>query len=219
MTNNAGRTMAPRACTHPTSSKTSSNSSSLTKPSHKRKSPDAKEAIVSEVSEGSVENLSTTYPEASQPSRPARSEAAPQKRRRVSDETNDASTPTSSPTDRSNKPTHPYMLLIAMSIMDAPKHRLPLNQIYRWISSHFPYYKTQAEDPKWFKSWSNSIRHNLSVNAARFEKRARLDDEERSHDDNGKGDLWIVRRDTVEGQKLLALIDEVNASSSASEPS
>ena len=46
---------------------------------------------------------------------------------------------------------------------------LPLNDIYGYISSHYPFYRMES---KGSKAWQNAIRHNLTLNP-NFEKVAR----------------------------------------------
>ncbi|KAJ8064907.1 hypothetical protein OCU04_007211 [Sclerotinia nivalis] len=78
------------------------------------------------------------------------------------------------------KPSHSYAQLIGMSILRAPKRRLTLAQIYKWISDNYTFYN--AADA----GWQNSIRHNLSLNKA-FVK------QERPKDDPGKGNYWAIQ--------------------------
>ncbi|KAL2848457.1 fork head domain-containing protein [Aspergillus pseudoustus] len=81
--------------------------------------------------------------------------------------------------DDGTKPPYSYATLIGMSILRAPKRRLTLAQIYKWISDTFSYYKNS--DP----GWQNSIRHNLSLNKAFIKQ-------ERPKDDPGKGNYWAI---------------------------
>lgn len=50
-----------------------------------------------------------------------------------------------------------------MAIEDSPTKALPVKEIYSWITSHFPYFKTAPN------GWKNSVRHNLSLNKS-FQK-------------------------------------------------
>lgn len=81
--------------------------------------------------------------------------------------------------DDGTKPSHSYAMLIGMSILRAPKRRLTLAQIYKWISETYSYYSCADA------GWQNSIRHNLSLNKA-FVK------QERPKDDPGKGNYWAI---------------------------
>lgn len=80
--------------------------------------------------------------------------------------------------DSEDKPPYSYATLIGISILSHRDKRLPLSQIYLWISETFKYYK--REDV----GWQNSIRHNLSLNKA-FVKG------EKSKD--GKGHFWCIK--------------------------
>lgn len=80
--------------------------------------------------------------------------------------------------DSEQKPPYSYATLIGISILSHADKRLPLSQIYQWISDTFRYYK--REDV----GWQNSIRHNLSLNKA-FVKGEKLKD--------GKGHFWCIK--------------------------
>ncbi|EAS33546.2 uncharacterized protein CIMG_04570 [Coccidioides immitis RS] len=55
----------------------------------------------------------------------------------------------------------PYAILIWKALMSAPGHGMVLKEIYEWFEKH----TNKAKDPD-SKGWQNSIRHNLSMNAA-----------------------------------------------------
>lgn len=80
--------------------------------------------------------------------------------------------------DSEEKPPYLYATLIGISILSHQDKRLPLSQIYQWISDTFRYYK--KEDV----GWQNLIRHNLLLNKA-FVKG------EKSKD--GKGHFWCIK--------------------------
>ncbi|AET38211.1 Hcm1p Ecym_2489 [Eremothecium cymbalariae DBVPG len=80
--------------------------------------------------------------------------------------------------DPGKKPPYSYAMLIGVAILQSKEGKLTLSQIYRWISSHFPYYKLRDA------GWQNSIRHNLSLNEAFVKGGKSLD---------GKGHFWEVK--------------------------
>ncbi|KAI2083834.1 hypothetical protein LOZ36_005352 [Ophidiomyces ophidiicola] len=55
----------------------------------------------------------------------------------------------------------PYARLIWKALISAPGHKMTLKEIYEWFEKH----TNKAKNPD-FKGWQNSIRHNLSMNAA-----------------------------------------------------
>ena len=62
------------------------------------------------------------------------------------------------------KPPFTYVQLIVQALMTGNDLGLPLVDIYSFISQKYPYYKMENQN------WQNAIRHNLSLNKARFEK-------------------------------------------------
>ncbi|KAI0468448.1 hypothetical protein F4859DRAFT_524391 [Xylaria cf. heliscus] len=58
------------------------------------------------------------------------------------------------------KPEEPYAKLIQRALMSANEHKMALQQIYQWFRDNTD--KTNNDG----KGWQNSIRHNLSMNAA-----------------------------------------------------
>lgn len=56
------------------------------------------------------------------------------------------------------KPPYSFSSLIFMAIEDSPNKRLPVKDIYQWITERFPYFRNAP------LGWKNSVRHNLSLN-------------------------------------------------------
>ena len=75
------------------------------------------------------------------------------------------------------KPTHSYIGIIAMAILNSKEKKLVLSDIYQWILDNYPYFRKRGP------GWRNSIRHNLSLNDC-FIKSGRSA--------NGKGHYWAV---------------------------
>ncbi|RIB29328.1 hypothetical protein C2G38_2027774 [Gigaspora rosea] len=85
----------------------------------------------------------------------------------------------SKPKDSNKKPLYTYASLIGQAILQAPNRRLPLNEIYEWIMTTYPFYKKEN------KGWQNSIRHNLTLCPA-FRK------VERESGHHAKGSYWTI---------------------------
>ncbi|KAI9662026.1 MAG: hypothetical protein M1831_002941 [Alyxoria varia] len=94
--------------------------------------------------------------------------------------------------DEGGKPPYSYAQLIGMAILRSPHRRLTLAQIYKWIQETFSFYAGSS-------GWTNSIRHNLSLNKA-FIKQVR------PKDDPGKGNYWAIK----EGMEHQFLKDRSN---------
>ncbi|GAB1598888.1 hypothetical protein Ahia01_000166000 [Argonauta hians] len=81
------------------------------------------------------------------------------------------------------KPSHSYIGLIAMAILNSKEKKLVLSDIYQWILDNYPYFRTRGP------GWRNSIRHNLSLNDC-FIKAGRSA--------NGKGHYWAIHPANIE---------------------
>jgi len=46
-----------------------------------------------------------------------------------------------------SRPNYSYASLIAQAISDSKEKKLTLNEIYKWVSDNYPYYK--MEDTGW----------------------------------------------------------------------
>ena len=56
------------------------------------------------------------------------------------------------------KPPYSYVALISMAITSAPRRKMTLSEINKFIADNFPYYVTCP------LKWRNAIRHNLTLN-------------------------------------------------------
>ncbi|XP_057297832.1 forkhead box protein N4-like isoform X2 [Hydractinia symbiolongicarpus] len=79
------------------------------------------------------------------------------------------------------KPVFSYSCLIAMALRNSDHGSLPVSEIYKYMQSRFPYFKTAPD------GWKNSVRHNLSLNKA-FCKLERPDGTSQR-----KGCLWSLK--------------------------
>ncbi|KAL9612283.1 MAG: hypothetical protein Q9167_003106 [Letrouitia subvulpina] len=80
------------------------------------------------------------------------------------------------------KPAVGYAVMITQAILSTKEEHIALSGIYKWIQDHFSFYRHLKTN------WQNSIRHNLSLNAA-FEKIPRGSGEP------GKGNNWRIKDD------------------------
>ncbi|XP_055788963.1 forkhead box protein P2-like [Salvelinus fontinalis] len=79
------------------------------------------------------------------------------------------------------RPPFTYATLIRQAIMDASDMQLTLNEIYRWFTRTFAYFRRNAA------TWKNAVRHNLSLHKCFVRV------------ENVKGAVWTV--DEVEYQR------------------
>lgn len=77
------------------------------------------------------------------------------------------------------KPPYSFPCLIGLALQSNKSGRMSVSQIYDFIMTHFPYFRTAKS------GWKNSVRHNLSLNKF-FCKLERRDDEA------GKGSMWGI---------------------------
>ncbi|XP_030007752.1 forkhead box protein N1 isoform X2 [Sphaeramia orbicularis] len=84
------------------------------------------------------------------------------------------------------KPIYSYSILIFMALRNSKTGSLPVNEIYSFMTEHFPYFKTAPD------GWKNSVRHNLSLNKC-FEKV-----ENKNGNSSRKGCLWALNPAKVE---------------------
>lgn len=83
------------------------------------------------------------------------------------------------------KPSYSYAQLLHYAISTHPDKKMTLSQIYTWCTTNFPYFQKADSN-----SWTNSIRHNLSINRT-FVKIARPNNE------CGKGAYWALNPEGV----------------------
>lgn len=81
------------------------------------------------------------------------------------------------PAEELKKPDASYIELIAMAILEAPGHKVHLQDIYESLERKYPYF--QVAKP----SWRNNVRHNLSLHDC-FCKLERCE--------SGKGHYWSI---------------------------
>lgn len=82
-----------------------------------------------------------------------------------------------------DKPSTPYMEMIARALVAAPGHSLILGDIYAFILQNYPYYQ---EAPS---TWKNAVRHNLTVNDCFVKSGASK---------GGRGFYWAIHPACVE---------------------
>ncbi|OAG29689.1 hypothetical protein NEDG_00822 [Nematocida displodere] len=87
------------------------------------------------------------------------------------------------------KPSFSYAVLIKKALDESEKGLLSLSEIYKWIKTNFPYYKTADA------AWQNSIRHNLSLNKMFVKVK-------RPMNDPGKGGFWKINPEFQAPEKI-----------------
>ena len=81
------------------------------------------------------------------------------------------------------KPEVGYITMVAQALLNSPEECLLLGDIYKYVVTHYPYFRTAQ------CSWRNSIRHNLSTHGC-FVKVCRSS--------NGKGSYWGIHSSCVQ---------------------
>lgn len=96
------------------------------------------------------------------------------------------------------RPPFSYSCLTFLAIESSQRKRLSVKEIYSWVISHFPYYRSVPSG-----SWKNSIRHNLALNQSfcKVDKNLLA-----MRDFSGKGSLWCINPDTR--PKLLEALEK-----------
>ena len=77
------------------------------------------------------------------------------------------------------RPRFSYCALIAMSIQSLPRNMATVHEIYKFVTTNFPFYRLGD------KKWKSSIRHNLTRKKF-FQKAPREDGL------HGRGNYWII---------------------------
>ncbi|KAK8210370.1 histone methyltransferase set1 [Zalaria obscura] len=90
---------------------------------------------------------------------------------------------------RSSRPNYTNSELAGMALLDAPGHRLPANEICKWIADHIPGYDFADKTSKWQSHISATLSAGSKGNRPLFEKQDRRED-----DPAGKGNFWALRR-------------------------
>ncbi|CAJ0627169.1 15464_t:CDS:2 [Entrophospora sp. SA101] len=84
-------------------------------------------------------------------------------------------------TNNTEKPLYSYASLIGQAILQSPRKKLIVSDIFKWISNTYPYYSTIKSS-----SWKTSIRHNLSKHEMFI----------RVENDNSSRACWSVNPDS-----------------------
>nr|CAG8520076.1 13377_t:CDS:2 [Entrophospora candida] len=84
-------------------------------------------------------------------------------------------------TNNTGKPLYSYASLIGQAILQSPRKKLIVSDIFKWISNTYPYYSTIKSS-----SWKTSIRHNLSKHEMFI----------RVENDNSSRACWSVNPDS-----------------------
>ncbi|MDI1490146.1 MAG: hypothetical protein OHK93_001346 [Ramalina farinacea] len=116
--------------------------------------------------------------------------------------------------DQASQPDDtPYAQLIYQALMSVDDHQMILRDIYKWIAEN----TDKAIDPE-FTGWQNSVRHNLSMNAA-FNKIPHAHPGDKAK----KGFIWAldpsaIRNGIQPTTRYRAKKDDPKSSSSGSKP-
>ncbi|KAL9621424.1 MAG: hypothetical protein Q9160_004184 [Pyrenula sp. 1 TL-2023] len=90
-----------------------------------------------------------------------------------------------------NPSDQPYAKLIWQAMMETPKKKMTLRQIYDWFKQN-----TTKPSDSGTNGWQNSIRHNLSMNQA-FESE-RTDPSGPKHSSKKSSNVWVLTNKAIE---------------------
>lgn len=99
------------------------------------------------------------------------------------------------------RPPYSFSCLTFLAIESSQRKRLSVKEIYNWVTSNFPYYRSVPSG-----SWKNSIRHNLAMNQCfcKVDKNLLA-----MRDFSGKGSLWCINPELR--PKLIKVLEKTRS--------